>query len=121
MKMLDQAIRVGFSRWTGLPTAALAAWMLVGCEGKVRPWPDLADATVSAQPPTETSSAGSSGASGRTRGGEATPGALDNSQSQTGVRGGEVACSGDGDAGSCPPKALCSADAGDLCEATCPG
>jgi len=125
--MQDRKLRVGLSKWRVLPTAVAAAWVLTACHGKVRRFPDdlnQIETSNQADPgggaPTNASDLISPSSSEGSKEGSPAPRGFDNSQLQAGPREEDV-CSGDGDAGSCPPRSLCGPDAGDVCEATCPG
>jgi len=68
-----------------------------------------------------TSGASPSSSPGVSADGQQVPETFDDSGLQLGTSDNDSFCSGATDAGACPSSSLCSADAGAVCEATCPG
>jgi len=123
IKVLNGKSQLRLSRRV-LPAVLTAAWVLTACHGKVRRFPDDLEEVDNANRPETSGRApnvsgpNSANSPDRSEGGQQAPGGLDGSRLPSGAQN---ICSGGGDAGSCPPNSLCSADAGSVCEATCPG
>lgn len=122
-KMLGRKSRVVFSRGAALLGAIATTWVLTSCHGKVRRFSnDLEEVQTANLPAASAGEANVSGPSlANSQEGQQTPGGLDGAQLPLGTQDDGAVCLGGGDGGSCPPNLLCSADAGAVCDATCPG